>query len=262
MDWSNRTSPRVIFTSAATTAPSESFTTSPGTTSVAGTVFHAPSRWTEAVSASRDFNAASVAWARLSWKSPSAALNTSRRAIIPASTYLPSANSTTMAASSIHGTGAQNLSKAMRIGCVLVSGIALGPDFASRRRASSVVKPPFEMTSGALAVAVDGHVCPTTSLDWFSAALTSGDNDVPGRDRLPWRALLVTGPCRCRRRRNIRGENGATVSLRDLDIDISFGREWDGGKKIFWRRRSQASGSELTAIHEGVDVALRQRFFQ
>jgi hypothetical protein len=53
----------------------------------------------------------------------------------------------------------------MRIGCALVSGIALGPDFASRRRASSVVKPPFDMTSGALAVAVDGHVCPSTSLD-------------------------------------------------------------------------------------------------
>ncbi len=29
---------------------------------------------------------------------------------------------------------------AMRKGCTLVSGIALGPDFASRRRASSLVK--------------------------------------------------------------------------------------------------------------------------
>jgi hypothetical protein len=42
--------------------------------------------------------------------------------------------------------GAQNFSKAMRIGCTLVSGIALGPDFASRRRASSLVKPAFEAT--------------------------------------------------------------------------------------------------------------------
>ena len=42
---------------------------------------------------------------------------------------------------------------------------ALGPDFASRRRASSVVKPPFEMTSGALAVVLDGDVRPSTSLD-------------------------------------------------------------------------------------------------
>lgn len=67
---------------------------------------------------------------------------------------------------------------------------------------------------------------------------------------------------RCRRRRNIRGENGATVSLRDADIDITFGCERDGGEKIFGRRGYETSGSELTAIHEGVDVALRQRFFQ
>ena len=65
-------------TSAATTPPSESFTTSPGTSSAAGMVFHAPSRRTDAFSASRDFSAARVAWARLSWNSPSAALNTRR----------------------------------------------------------------------------------------------------------------------------------------------------------------------------------------
>ena len=65
--------------------------------------------------------------------------------MIAASTYLPSTSSSTIAASSIHGTGAQNFSSAMRNGCTLVSGIALGPNFASRRRASSLVKPP-EMT--------------------------------------------------------------------------------------------------------------------
>jgi hypothetical protein len=37
---------------------------SPGTSSAAGTVFHTPSRCTDAVSARRDFNAARVAWAR------------------------------------------------------------------------------------------------------------------------------------------------------------------------------------------------------
>ena len=99
--------------------------------------------------------------------------------VVPASEYLPSANSTTIAASSIQGTGAQNLSKDMRIGA-LVSGIALGPDFSSRRRASSVVKPPFETTSGALAVAVDGHVRPRLPWNDYSAALTSGDDDAPG----------------------------------------------------------------------------------
>ena len=128
-------------TSAATTPPSESFTTSPGTSSAAGTVFHAPSRRTDAFSASRDFSAARVAWARLSWNSPSAALNTRRPAMIAASTYLPSTSSSTIAASSIHGTGAQNFSSAMRNGCTLVSGIAFGPNFFSRRRASSLVRP-------------------------------------------------------------------------------------------------------------------------
>jgi acetate kinase len=42
----------------------ESFTTSPGTSSAAGMVTQQPSRWTDALSASRDFSAARVAWAR------------------------------------------------------------------------------------------------------------------------------------------------------------------------------------------------------
>ena len=37
--------------------------------------------------------------------------------MIAASTYLPSTSSSTIAASSIHGTGAQNFSSAMRNGC-------------------------------------------------------------------------------------------------------------------------------------------------
>ena len=49
--------------------------------------------------------------------------------MIAASTYLPSTSWSTIAASSIHGTGAQNFSSAMRNGCALVSGIALGPTF-------------------------------------------------------------------------------------------------------------------------------------
>ena len=61
--------------------------------------------------------------------------------MIAASTYLPSTSSSTIAASSIHGTGAQNFSSAMRNGCTLVSGIAFGPNFSSRRRASSLVRP-------------------------------------------------------------------------------------------------------------------------
>ena len=72
--------------------------------------------------------------------------------MIAASIYLPSASSSTTAASSIHGTGAQNFPSAMRNGCALVSGIALGPNFWSRRRASSLVKPVGESS---FAVATD-----------------------------------------------------------------------------------------------------------
>ena len=170
MDWSSRTSPPVSLTSAATTAPSESFTRSPGTRSAAGTVFHAPSRLTEAVSASRDFNAASVAWARLSWKSPSAALNTKRTAMIAASTYLPSTSSSTIAASSIHGTGAQNFSSAIRNGCMLVSGMAFGPIFCSRRRASALVRPPGRIDS-TLAAGFAGFPAPRGSADCWTLIL-------------------------------------------------------------------------------------------
>src|ERR1700685_4461161 len=46
-----------------------------------------------------------------------------------------------IAASSIQGTGAQNLASAIRHGRSVVSGIALGPYFASRALASSLVRP-------------------------------------------------------------------------------------------------------------------------
>jgi hypothetical protein len=47
---------------------------------------------------------------------------------------------------------------------------------------------------------------------------------------------------RCRRRRNIRGENGATVYLREVDIDIAFGCERDGAEKIFGRLGIRSPG--------------------
>src|SRR5208282_2498607 len=61
--------------------------------------------------------------------------------MIAASMYLPSATSSTIAASSIHGTGDQNLLNAERNGCNAVSGIALGPNCLSRIPASSFVRP-------------------------------------------------------------------------------------------------------------------------
>src|ERR1039458_9893257 len=74
--------------------------------------------------------------------------------MIPASTYLPRAISSTIAASSIQGTGAQNLASALRSGCRAVSGIAFGPDFSNRLRASPLVRP----VEGGLCLAEDGGV--------------------------------------------------------------------------------------------------------
>src|SRR5579872_4120949 len=78
--------------------------------------------------------------------------------MIAASTYLPSTTSSTIAASSIHGTGVQNLLKAERNGCIVVSGIALGPNFLSRMPASSLVRPLSE-TSLVMAVLLDELAC-------------------------------------------------------------------------------------------------------
>jgi hypothetical protein len=61
--------------------------------------------------------------------------------MMAASTSLPRAISSTIAASSIHGTGAQNLSGALSKGWKDVSGTAFGPNFINRLRASSLVRP-------------------------------------------------------------------------------------------------------------------------
>ncbi len=70
--------------------------------------------------------------------------------MIAASTYLPRTSSSTMAASSIQGMGAQNFFSAIRHGCTRVSGIALGPSLASRACASSPVRPGLEAASDVL----------------------------------------------------------------------------------------------------------------
>jgi len=52
-----------------------------------------------------------------------------------------------IAASNIHGTGAQNLASAIRHGRNVVSRIALGPYCASRALASSLVRPGARLSS-------------------------------------------------------------------------------------------------------------------
>jgi len=74
--------------------------------------------------------------------------------MIAASIYLPRTTSSAIAASSIQGTGAQNLASALRRGCRAVSGIAFGPDFSNRLRASSLVRP----AEGGLCSAEDAGV--------------------------------------------------------------------------------------------------------
>ena len=143
---------------------------SPSTSSAAGMIFQAPSRRTDAFNASRDFRAARVACARLSWNSPRAALNNKRQVMIDASTYLPSASSSRIAPSSIHGTGAQNFSSALRKGCALVSGIALGPNFSNRRRASTSVKPLWGPTGLGVAVLIGVITLPP---GWVCAVVRS-----------------------------------------------------------------------------------------
>ena len=56
--------------------------------------------------------------------------------MIAASIYLPRAISSTIAASSIHGTGAQNLVGDLRNGFRAVSGTAFGPNASNRLRTS------------------------------------------------------------------------------------------------------------------------------
>ena len=133
--------------------------------------------------------------------------------MIAASTYLPSASSSTIAASSIHGTGAQNFSSAMRNGCMLVSGIAFGPNFSSRPRASWLVRPFRGLTSAALAAFGD-WVRPLRA----SASLTpSGDGTIffstsgRGRDfKLSLRMVLKTG---------------LRMDAVDPEVDLALGRE-------------------------------------
>ena len=114
IDWSTITDPDTMRASAGTNAPSGSLIASPGTSSDAGSLTHSPSRRTKAVGASRFLSAASAAPARPSWTKPRVALKRSRPPITAASTYAPRPSWTTIAASSIHGTGPRTSPEELR----------------------------------------------------------------------------------------------------------------------------------------------------
>ena len=138
-------------TSAATTPPSESFTTSPGTSSAAGTVFHAPSRRTEAVQreprlqrGKGGLGAAFLKQAECGVEYQQAGDN--RSLDIFAERQLK------------HDRGFEHpgnrrpeFFERHAQGCTLVSGIAFAPYFLSRRPASSLDSPDGRLTSAAVA---------------------------------------------------------------------------------------------------------------
>jgi hypothetical protein len=65
-----------------------------------------------------------------------------------------------MAASSNHGTGAQNLTKAFRNGWADVSGIAFGPSFWRRMDAATLVSPIGTVFSTGIACGLDNATVP------------------------------------------------------------------------------------------------------
>ena len=141
IDWSSRTSPSPIRTSAGTTAPSMSLIVSPGTSSSAGMMRHTPARRTDAFMASRARSCRSVASALPSWRNAKATLNARRAAITSASTISPSSSCSSMAASSSQGTGDHRPARTRCQAGTLRSGMLLGPTCCNLRAASARLKP-------------------------------------------------------------------------------------------------------------------------
>lgn len=115
--------------------------TSPGTTREAGISVHAPSRSTRALISSRLRSSSTAASARLSWIIPSAVFRLRTARMMVASSHLASANSRTIVASSIQGTGAQSFLRMRFASPVFLRGTALGPTVSKSRVACSDVSP-------------------------------------------------------------------------------------------------------------------------
>ena len=128
MDWSSRISPEVSRTSAATTPPSDSFTTSPGTSPTAGTIRQVPSRRTDAFSASRDLECGKGCLGAPLLEQSEYGIEHQQTGDDRGLDILAEHQLEHDRSLDIHGTGAQNFSSARRNGCSAVSGIAFGPD--------------------------------------------------------------------------------------------------------------------------------------
>jgi hypothetical protein len=81
----------------------------------------------------------------------------------------PSVSSSTMAPSSIHGTGAQNFPNALCSECSEASGMALGPSLASAILACALLNPPGKP----VLVAGSGGCM------WFELPIRSGNSALP-----------------------------------------------------------------------------------
>src|SRR5581483_8144506 len=121
---------------------------SPGTNCSAAIPRQSPSRRTRARTLSRFCRSSSAPRARASWKKLSEALKMSSTPMTAASKALPSVSSSTIVASSIQGTGAQNLPTRSRSTCGFFAATALGPNSLRRRLASALESP-----AGAIAAA-------------------------------------------------------------------------------------------------------------
>jgi hypothetical protein len=106
---------------------------------------------------------------------------------------------------------------------------------------------------------VDLQIGNSSDLPAFRLLPASRRADPPSRPQ----ARSGARPARWARPRSPRTRpESSELPPREVDIDIAFGCEPEAVKKSLGGGGSEASGSELTVIHEGVDVALRQRFLQ
>ncbi len=121
--------------------PSDSATRSPGTSWLAATSFHTPSRMTRALSASRCFKSWMALSALNSCQKPTAALMISIARMMARSSQWRTTAESSAATSIIHGIGPQKKRASRESGLTWLSARTFSPCWASRRAASASLSP-------------------------------------------------------------------------------------------------------------------------
>ncbi|OIQ66008.1 hypothetical protein GALL_524280 [mine drainage metagenome] len=140
-------------------SPERSRRMSPGTSSRAGTTFHAESRSTRADTCNRLRSVSTTPAARCSCRKPSTALTINSAPTTTRSEYFPSASDSTMISSSIQAEMPQNFARNCSSGWVLVTATSLKPS-ALRRAVTSA---PLSPASGSTPSAASASVTPTSA---------------------------------------------------------------------------------------------------